>query len=213
MANAEKEIEVKMMVRDLNGLGARLKTLGAVLVSARVHETNLRFDTPNMELSRARKALRLRKDNTVRLTFKGPQEMDAGASIRQEIEFEVNDFAAAKRFLEALGYRVGVIYEKYRTTYQLEQVLVTLDEMPYGAFVELESADNGAGGSDGGALAGLQAAAVALGLDWGARSTASYLALFEHLRQARGLKAHDLTFGDLRGVEVTPADLGLVFAD
>jgi adenylate cyclase class 2 len=213
MANADKEIEVKLMVRDLARLAERLQTLGAVLETARVHETNLRFDTRSMELSRARKALRLRKDNAVRLTFKGPQELGTDASIRQEIEFEVSDFAAAKRFLEALGYMVSVIYEKYRTTYRFGPVLVTLDEMPYGAFVELEGAETGEGEADGGAVANLQAAAAALGLDWQARSGASYLALFDQLRQARGLTAHDLTFADLQGQQVSPADLGLRFAD
>jgi len=213
MANAEKEVEVKMMVRSLPELKERLQALGAELVTQRVHETNLRFDTRSGELSRARKALRLRKDNAVRLTFKGPQELGESASIRQEIEFEVSDFFAARRFLEALGYIVSVIYEKYRTTYRLGHVLVTLDEMPYGSFVELEGAETGENGTNASAVANLQATAAALALEWNARSSASYLALFEHLRQARHLSAHDLTFADLRGIEVSPADLGLRYAD
>lgn len=213
MANDEQEIEVKFMVRSLAALQERLLSLGAVLETARVHETNLRFDTRSGELSRARKALRLRKDNAVRLTFKGPQQAGETASIRQEIEFEVSDFFAARRFLEALGFAVSVIYEKYRTTYRLGDVLVTLDEMPYGSFIEIEGAAAQAGGSKAGTVVQLMATASDLGLNWDARSSDSYLALFENLRQARRLTIHDLTFGDLQGIEVQPADLGLRYAD
>ena len=213
MANAEQEIEVKLMVRSLADLKARLLALGAELVSARVHETNLRFDTRSGDLSRGRKALRLRKDTVSRLAFKGPQQAGESASIRQEIEFEVSDFFAARRFLEALGYAVSVIYEKYRTTYRLGEVLVTLDEMPYGSFVEIEGAATEEAGSNDGMVDTLKSTAAALGLNWEARSSDSYLALFENLRQNRRLNMHDLTFGDLKGIEVEPADLGLRFAD
>ena len=213
MANDEQEIEVKLMVRSLAAIKTRLLAAGAELVSARVHETNLRFDTRSGTLTRDRKALRLRKDTASRLTFKGPQQAGDTASIRQEIEFEVSDFFAARRFLEALGYAVSVIYEKYRTTYRLGDVLVTLDEMPYGSFVEIEGSAAEQGHSNDSMVEKLMAAASTLNLNWDARSGDSYLALFENLRKARRLKVHDLTFGDLQGLEVQPADLGLRYAD
>ena len=46
----------------------------------------------------------------------------------------MGDFEAARRLLEALGYRLTVMYEKYRTTYHLRHLIVVLDEMPYGEF-------------------------------------------------------------------------------
>ncbi len=81
--------------------------------------------------------LRLRADQAAHLTFKGPGRC-AGRFGRQEIEFEVSDFGAARRLLEALGYRVYTSYEKYRETYRLGQVIIALDEMPFGTFAELE---------------------------------------------------------------------------
>ena len=38
------------------------------------------------------------------------------------------------RCWKSLGYVISMIYEKYRTTYELDGVLVTLDEMPCGDF-------------------------------------------------------------------------------
>ena len=58
--------------------------------------------------------LRLRRDSSVRLTYKGPGKTIDGVHLRKEIEFAASDFDAAQAFLEALGYQVQMIYEKYR---------------------------------------------------------------------------------------------------
>ncbi len=191
------------MVRDLSAVAARLKALGARVSSERVHETNLRFDTPAGALTHARQVLRLRQDASAVLTFKGPAAPGQSVSMRQEIEFKVSDFEAARHFLEALGYQVAVIYEKFRTMYELRNLVVTLDEMPYGSFVEIEGPNAEA----------IRRAAVDLNLDWEARSLASYLALFNQLRASRGVSAKNLTFDELKGVISTPEDLGLKYAD
>ena len=38
----------------------------------------------------------------------------------QELEFTVGDFDMARAFLQALGYQVSMIYEKYRAGYDWE---------------------------------------------------------------------------------------------
>ena len=85
--------------------------------------------------------------------------------------FVVDDFDAAWRFLEALGYSVVVHYEKYRTMYRLGDVLVTLDEMPYGAFMEIE----------GPSSVSIKTAAANLNLDWKRRIIESYLSIYYRL--------------------------------
>lgn len=203
MSKAEQEIEVKFPLHDLPELAGRLEALGARLVSPRVYEINLRFDTQEGELTAARRVLRLRKDNNAVMTFKGPSEQGDEVSTRQEIEFQVSDFATARRFLEALGYVVAVMYEKYRTTYSFGDLVITLDEMPFGCFAEIEGPD----------AASIRTAAAALRLDWDARSTDSYLGLFNRLRTSLGLSMKNLSFGDFEGVQVTMEDLGLRYAD
>lgn len=203
MASNDQEVEAKFPVRDLPALAVRLETLGARITAPRVHEINLRFDLPDGSLARERRVLRLRQDANAVMTFKGPSKAGESVSVRQEIEFTVSDFAAARRLLEALGYAVVVTYEKYRTTFALSNLLVVLDEMPIGGFVEIEGPDADA----------IRLTADALGLDWEARSSASYLALFAQLCSARGLSAKNLTFDELAGVQVEPADMGLRYAD
>jgi len=183
-----QEQEVKFYLADLASFDERLRRMGAQQVHPRTFEANLRFDTADGALTQARQVLRLRQDEKTRLTFKGPAEPGQEVSVRAEIEFEVSSFANARAFLEALGYRVSVAYEKYRTTYKLANVEVVLDELPFGDFAEIE-------GPDGQAI---QAAAAAMGLNWEARCTDSYLGLFGLLRATQGLEAQNLTFQEVK---------------
>jgi adenylate cyclase class 2 len=180
-----------------------LETLGGKLVQERLHEINLRFDTPDGDLMRTSQVLRLRQDKAARLTYKGPGQTVGGVRARREIEFSVDNFKAARSFLEALGYQVSLMYEKYRTTYELDSVQVTLDEMPYGTFAELEGPD----------AASIHAVAGKLRVNWEARIMESYTYLFERLREVRGLTFRDLSFENFAGVEVTPVTLGIQPAD
>lgn len=199
MSASGQELEVKFYLLDLPALEERLRAAGANLVQPRVHEVNLRFDTPQEDLSRSYRVLRLRQDTEARLTYKGPGVEQDGIRLRQELEFAVSDFSTAQAFLEALGYRVIWMYEKYRTTYALGEVLVVLDELPYGNFIEIE-------GPDG---ASIQKAAGRLGVDWQKRILESYAFLFERLRQAQALPFRDLSFANFAGRSVSAADLGI----
>ncbi len=202
MAEKGQEIEVKFYVGDGSQVQKKLAELGAQLIKPRQHEMNLRFDTPDMQLSRGMRALRLRQDQDIRLTYKGPPLLEGGARLREELEFSVNNFEMAKAFLEALGFQVSVMYEKYRTTYQLFNVEVTFDEMPYGNFVELE-------GPDGKSLL---AVAQMLSLNWSYRCLDSYLMLFENLRRRLGFEFRDLSFENFAGMPIQAVDLGVTLA-
>jgi adenylate cyclase class 2 len=199
----DTELEVKFYLSDLAGLEKRLVSAGARLQQARLRELNLRFDTREGSLNAAHQVLRLRQDQAYHLTFKGPAAGGEEVSVRKEIEFEVSDFWTARRFLEALGYMVSISYDKYRTTYELSSTLVTLDEMPFGNFAEIEGRD----------AETIQAVAVQLGLNWEARSLMSYLGLFDRVKQKLGLSARNLTFDELSGQRFTAADLELTPAD
>lgn len=203
MSSNNQEIESKFYVRDLPAVEARLTALGAVLKVPRGFEYNLRFDDPKGRLSAGHRVLRLRKSDDARITYKGPGRAQAGAVIRTELEIVVDDFEQARALLEALGYHAVVIYEKYRSMYELEGALVTLDELPYGNFVEIEVAR----------VESIAPLAQKLALDPNAAIPDSYLGLFERVRAAKKLSARNLAFAEFAGQALTPADLGVRPAD
>lgn len=199
----DQELEIKYFIQDLPALEARLKELGARLVQPRTRETNLRFDTPDGSLTSSYRVLRLRRDTEAKFTYKGPGRYEDGVRIRQEIEFTVGDFEAAQAFLKALGYVVSVMYEKYRTSYELDRVEISLDELPYGTFAELEGPDTES----------IRSLSDKLGLDWDARAEGSYIFLFSRLRETRDLGFRDLSFENFRDLRVSPSDMDLKPAD
>jgi len=203
MGGNKQEQEAKFWLRDPRRLEERLKALGAQLTQPRTYELNLRFDTPERRLSSSFQVLRLRQDRKIRLTYKGAADPLSAVSSRAEIEVEVSDLQTAREILEALGYQVIVSYEKYRAAYQLGEVEVSLDEMPFGNFCEIE----------GPSTESIQAVALQLGLDWEARSKLSYLAIFEALKKAQSLDMKDLTFLAFEGKIFSLENVRLAIAD
>jgi adenylate cyclase class 2 len=203
MAKDNLEIESKFYVGSLAAIQARLVEIGAVCIIPRGFEYNLRFDNHQKSLQRQRKVLRLRRSDDIRLTFKGPGESLGNALSRTEIELVVPDFNLAQQLLEALGYKVAAVYEKYRAMYELEGDLVTLDELPYGNFVEIEanSPDQ------------IYALAKKLGLDPAKAIPASYQGLFERLKLKFNLPVKNLTFWEFENIKLTADDLGVSPAD
>ncbi len=71
----------------------------------KLFETNLRFDNQENMLYNNRQLLRLRQDNTCRLTFKQkPTGHDSQCKVYHELEVEVSDHDIMAAMLNALGY-------------------------------------------------------------------------------------------------------------
>ena len=203
MPDGGRETEAKFYVQDLGHIRAYLQGANGRLVQARVLEKNIRFDLPDDSLRARRRVLRLRYDTKARLTYKGGNENARGVLSREEIEFVVEDFEQAKKFLEALGYEQIFYYEKYRTTYELDKTLVMLDELPYGSFVEIEGETEQT----------IQALSKKLNLNWDATIEKSYSALFEQVQASLNLSFRDLSFENFAGIEVDATHLGVQVAD
>ncbi len=197
------ELEVKFYLSRRSDMEARILAVGAEPGDQRVYEINLRLDTPYLDLQHEGKLLRLRLDKRARLTYKGEGRISAGTRLRRELEVTVSDFYTTQSIFEALGFEVTLMYEKYRTTYHLGELEIVIDEMPYGDFLEIE-------GPDGDSIC---QAAAQLGLDWEARSLDSYTLIFEHARAQLGLPFRDLSFENFKGLQLSPADLGVLVAD
>ncbi|RJQ44602.1 MAG: CYTH domain-containing protein [Anaerolineaceae bacterium] len=194
--NDNHEKEVKFFLTDFNEISTRLFAAGAILQKERVHEYNYRFDTSNQKLRNHHQVLRLRQDKQAHLTFKGSSDFSAGITDRQELEITVSDFESTKKILEALGFMVFMIYEKYRTTYRFRECEIVLDELPFGSFMEIEgfSADS------------IRSAAEELGLNWEKRITLSYLELFHTLKVKKNLQMNHILFESFEHTSFVESD-------
>jgi adenylate cyclase, class 2 len=196
----DQELEIKFYLLHPDKFSRRMRELQAEHVSRRTNEWNLRFDNSTGGLSKSGQALRLRKDNRVRLTFKGSSQARTDITARQELEVTVSDFQTTRLILEALGFQVAVIYEKYRTTWHLDGTEVVLDELPIGTFCEIEGEN----------AEQIQAVAEKLNLDWEKRIGTSYLGIFAQLKETLAWPSINLTYKDMTGIPVNEHDLAWI---
>jgi adenylate cyclase, class 2 len=156
--NTHAEIEVKLRIANLPDILARLKRLGAIS-HGRVLEQNTLFDTPDSELRRNGRLIRVRIETPAPangqaggqagaiLTAKAPlssakpqpsKRKSSRFKERAESELSLQNPAAFLRSLPALGLRPGFRYEKFRTSFRYRGLHLDLDETPVGIILELE---------------------------------------------------------------------------
>jgi adenylate cyclase, class 2 len=206
-----QEREIKLRIEDLRVLRRALAKLGALVVTARVHELNVVFDTPEFDLAKHEQLLRIRTETPgasrsrtsgagtrALVTFKRPVAAAGGASkgerrrhqVREEIELEVTDGKTLARIFEGLGMNAWFRYEKLRTTFRLPAsrgwargLLIDLDETPIGVFLELE-----------GPAAAIDRAARALGFQRRDYVLANYMVLYREYCRSRDEEPRDMLF-------------------
>lgn len=186
-----EETEVKLYVPDHITVEHRLHQLGARLTAPRVFESNVRYENADETLTANGIVVRLRRDSRVRLTYKEGGTINDGIISRYEAEVEVSDFETMDTLLNKLGYHPALIYEKYRTTYELDGAEIVLDEMPYGNFVEIE-----------GETQVIEDLLKRLQLHNATRYPASYVSLFESVKRYLSLTFRDLTFANFANIDV-----------
>jgi adenylate cyclase class 2 len=158
------ETEVKLKTDDLEGVRRRLGALGARLKERVEDETDLLWRSSTDPHALDGQVLRLRLSGEAgMLTWKGPPEFDRGVKKREERQTPVADAPAMREILTRLGYEVSLEYSKRREYWDLRGLTVSLDELPFGSYVEIE-----------GEAAQLERAVADLGLETAERIEEGY---------------------------------------
>jgi len=134
--NIETEKKFRLGAKRLDEITNRLHELGAQF-RKEVFEVNYQHRGGDMDERGA--TLRLRKigDFTV-LTYKEKIKTADGSKQRVEYETSVADVDAMEKIIERLGYKLTAVYEKRRKYWDLGDVEIVLDELPFGHYMELE---------------------------------------------------------------------------
>lgn len=189
-SGSKQEVEIKLRAPDAATARRLLRGNGFRLLRRRQFESNVLFDTPGRDLTRAGKLLRVRRSGSRRLlTYKGP---GAGGrhKVRREIEVEIADAGAMVKLLEGIGMEAIFRYEKYRAEYAApdEEGVATVDETPVGVFLELEGRPDW-----------IDRTAAALGFSASDYITATYAELYLERRPGGGRRDAMVFGGKARG--------------
>lgn len=146
-----RETEIKLRVTDFPEMVRKLASLGA-RSDGRVFEQNALYDTPDSDLRRTGRLLRVRTETPAAskqvraakraglVTFKAPVPGGANSRYKEKLEWEtaIKNPKQWARQLQAVGFKPGFEYQKYRSSFRLAAVHAYLDETPIGTFLELE---------------------------------------------------------------------------
>lgn len=138
------EIELKFIHVDPSLVREKISAFGG-LCKGRHLERNVVFDSPDRDMKKAGKLLRLRtkqwkdKHETV-LTLKLPPKGDIPEDVKiyDERETKVESFDGTYAILEGLGYEGAFRYDKMREEWALDNVEICIDELSFDTVIELE---------------------------------------------------------------------------
>lgn len=154
----------------------------------RTYEKNVMYDNLGKSIYPDDARLRVRtkgEDGAKVFTYKKPLPPENGA--KREIEYEIkfdDSSEQIEKILEAVYFEPKSSYERYRTEWVIGNVHVTLDEYPFGDFVEIE-----------GEQSLIEAIAEDLGFKLEDGLTKPADTLFQEWRKERGLPfAEHMTF-------------------
>jgi adenylate cyclase class 2 len=136
------EVEVKAKINDFESIKRKLKKINALKIR-KEYQKDVYFNSPIKDFTKTDEALRIRKisiKNEINtfITYKGPK-IDSASKTREEIEIGIDEANKISKLFENLGFKKGNVVIKNREFYQLEEYIVSLDDVEgLGPYMEIE---------------------------------------------------------------------------
>lgn len=134
------ELEYRFKIDDKGKMSRILNKLAKIVVK-REHQTNVMFDNTEklMQISNGRVRIQTIKNRKKVLTYKKP--ITTKGHINKEIEYEiefVDTNGQIEKILKAMEFTPATSYERFRTQWETDGVIITLDEYPFSDLIEIE---------------------------------------------------------------------------
>jgi adenylate cyclase class 2 len=185
MKNVNHEIEIKFEIKNPNLIRKALKNLKAKFFG-KVFEKTIRFDTPNDDLAKIGKFLRIKTGFKNVITLKRKIESKKFKE-REEIELEISDPEKMEIILKNLGFTKARIMEKYREKWKLNGTEIVIDKLPMGNFIEIEGREKS-----------IKKVVNLLGLDFKNRLVCTYWDLWKDFTRKKGIKNENIVFSAIK---------------
>jgi len=137
------EVEVKAKINDFDSVKKMLNEINAEKTHVE-HQEDSYFNSPIKDFGITDEALRIRKvriseTSKIFITYKGPK-IDSQSKTREEIEVGIEDASKLTKIFQHLGFKKVATVIKNRTIYNLNQYIISLDEVEgLGPYMEIET--------------------------------------------------------------------------
>ena len=173
------EKEVKYCITNPMELIDKLKNQNAIFSGYHLERT-IRVDKPNWELSKEGTYIRLRTGFKNTLTLKKARVKESEVSERLEIEIEIDDMESCQKLLQEIGLNEKLIMEKYRMIWEVNGTIITIDELPFGVYVEIE-----------GSVQSIKILSELLGLNYDNRIIITYWEIYKDIMESMQMVNYD----------------------
>lgn len=136
-----------------------------------------------MDLEKKGVFLRVRSGSKNTVTMKEKIGEDKNVRSRKETEFEISDVDQMAYILGKLGFTFVRIMEKYRINLQYKGAILSIDEMPFGMYLEIEGSEEGVG-----------KIASELGYSNSDKILGTYWEVFEEYKKENNLTGENIVF-------------------
>ncbi len=180
--NTNIETEIKIKIDNPNTFISELIEKKAVFKGKDFQRT-IRMDTPNMDLQKKGIFLRVCSGLGNAITLKVKKEENKDFKLRDEYETKVEDINVLSRIFSILGFSKHFVMEKYRANFLHKNVMISIDELPFGIYVEFE-----------GEPKDINSVVKELGFENSERITATYWHLFDNYLRKNNLSGENIIF-------------------
>ena len=124
--------------------------------------------------------IRLRTGFKNTLTLKKARVKESEVSERLEIEIEIDDMESCQKLLQEIGLNEKLIMEKYRMIWEVNGTIITIDELPFGVYVEIE-----------GSVQSIKILSELLGLNYDNRIIITYWEIYKDIMESMQMVNYD----------------------
>lgn len=143
------ELEIKFLVNPkiIIEIKKKILKISEIIYKGKAYEKTTMLDNSIGLMQKDDARLRVRQisqgknDKNSKIEFSYKRRIKANGGIKQEEEIEtkfVADIDLFFQILNKMGYEITTSYERYRETYENDNVKITLDEFPFGYILEIE---------------------------------------------------------------------------
>lgn len=143
------ELEIKFLINfdDVLEIRKKILKISGIFYEGRMYEKTTMLDNLIGQMQQEDARLRVRQisdqkgDENSKIEFSYKRRIKADGGIKQEEEIEtafVADINLFFQILNKMGYQITTSYERYRETYKINDIKITLDEFPFGFILEIE---------------------------------------------------------------------------
>lgn len=136
------DTQIKIFVEDFDQLMKKMHNLEGIFIGGTFEKT-IRYDNENSTYENKGIFIRTKSgfNNVVTIKEKEESDIEVDYFHRLKTEFEIEDIESMEYIFSKIGLNKQLILEKYRLLWQIKNTTISIDELPFGIYLEIKGSN------------------------------------------------------------------------